>query len=267
MAKRAYLEEMRYIIGNNESGNNYESINPREVVSIGIFNWYGARALGLARTIVTADPEGSRVALSGAQTPLYDQITSGNNNVWNNYIPGNSARDMAALRTFLGLPASHDRQDALATNDSISYSSQAKARGITDPAAQIYFSDLYNQSPKQAGNIVDSLRGQSLTLSNLHSAAMANPIMNKYTSRRNWTYEELLAWTDEPPPEEPPVTPPVNPPNNNGGGNIPPSEYGATDYILEKSGLLIHYSVNTPQGRLYYKRNNMYFPVSQIDNT
>lgn len=154
---RSYMDELIYIIGHNESGNRYDSINPTDVISIGLFNWYGARALGLARTIVGLDPSGSEAALSTAETPLYNQIKSGDNSIWNNYHPGANQNDMAALRRFLSLPASNTAQDSLAYTDGQQYSSQAKAVGIVVPAAQIYYADLYNQSPKQAQAIIRSL--------------------------------------------------------------------------------------------------------------
>lgn len=260
MAKRSYLEEMRFVIGNNESSNDYQSINPVDVVSIGLFNWYGARALGLARNIVAIDPAGSEAALSTASRPLYAEITSGNNNAWNSFVPGGSGANYNALRTFLGLDASHQAQDSLALVDSESYSSQAKAVGITDAATQIYYADLYNQSPKQAQNIIAALKasGQTINLSNIHAFAMQNPVMKKYSTRRNWTYGELSDWQGTAPPEDPPVTPPVNPPNNNGGGNLPPADYALTDYIIIQNDTLIKYSVDTPLGEIWVQRNNIY---------
>ena len=104
---RSYMEELIYIIGHNESGNKYDSINKTEVISIGLFNWYGARALGLARSIVTIDP-GVKDCTSTAETPLYSQITSGDNSVWNSYIPGHNQNDMNALKSFLIAPGKQD---------------------------------------------------------------------------------------------------------------------------------------------------------------
>ena len=67
--------------------------------------------------------------------------------------------------------------------------------GIVVPAAQIYYADLYNQSPKQAQNIIRSIgNGAAATLESLHNAAMANSVMSKYATRRNWTYNELKQW-------------------------------------------------------------------------
>lgn len=256
---RNYLEEIVYVIGHNESGNSYTSINQVDVISIGLFNWYGARALGVARQIVAADPTGSENALAGAEHNLYAQITSGNNNVWNSYYPGASAQDMTALRRFLDLPASHTVQDGQATSDGAGYASQAKARGITDANAQIYFADLYNQSPKQAGNIVNAIRvaGVALNLDNLHNYAMQNPIMKKYSTRRNWTYNELKSWSGD--VEE---TPPVEPPNNNGGGNLPPSAYEITDYmVMVNSDTMIHFDYENPTGNTWIRANNIWIPT------
>lgn len=255
---RSYLEEMRFVIGHNESSNSYTSINLTDVISIGLFNWYGARALNIARQIVTADPSGSETALSGADTPLYTQINSGDNNVWNNYYPGRSQNDLAALRLFLDLSASHNVQDSQALIDSEAYSSQAKSRNITNAACQIYFADLYNQSPKQAGNIINSVSNRD-DLTALHNAAMANPIMKKYKTRRDWTYNELVSWAAGGGVEVP-ETPPINPPNGNGGGNLPPNAYAITDYILIQNSMLVRYSEDTPTGKVYTPVNNIFIP-------
>lgn len=255
---RNYLEEMRFVIGHNESSNSYTSINLVDVISIGLFNWYGARALNIARQIVALNPSASQTALAGADTPLYDQIISGNNNVWNSYYPGRSQNDLNALRTFLDMTESHTVQDTQALIDSNDYSSQAKSRGITDAACQIYFADLYNQSPKQAGNILNAV-GDKNNLSSLHSAAMNNPVMKKYVTRRNWTYDELASWAGGGGGEVP-ETPPVQPPNGNGGGNLPPSAYAITDYILIQNGMLVIYSEDNPTGKVYMPVNNMFVP-------
>lgn len=266
---RSYMEELIYIIGHNESGNKYDSINKTEVISIGLFNWYAARALGLARSIVTLDPGGSRTALSAAETPLYSQITSGNNSVWNSYIPGHNQNDMNALKAFLSLPASKTAQDALAQTDGANYSSQAKAVGIVVPAAQIYYADLYNQSPKQAQNIIRSIgNGAAATLESLHNAAMANSVMSKYATRRNWTYNELKQWASEVGGGETdvPVTPPVNPPTGDGSGegNIPDG-YTGKDYFYVQNGCAIKYSSDYPNGILYVEyRKGVFFPYNPL---
>lgn len=266
---RSYMEELIYIIGHNESGNKYDSINQTEVISIGLFNWYGARALGLARSIVTIDPGGSRTALSTAETPLYSQITSGNNSVWNSYIPGHNQNDMNALKAFLSLPASKTAQDALAQTDGANYSSQAKAVGIVVPAAQIYYADLYNQSPKQAQNIIRSIgNGAAATLERLHNAAMANSVMSKYATRRNWTYNELKQWASDVGGggTDVPVTPPVNPPtgDGSGGGNIPDG-YTGKDYFYVQNGCAIKYSRDYPNGILYVEyRKGVFFPYNPL---
>lgn len=207
------------------------------------------------------NPEGSKIALSGASSSLYNQITSGNNNVWNGYVPGQHSGDIAALKVFLGLDASLQVQNSQAQSDASGYLSQAKARGITDEAAQIYFADLYNQSPKQAGNIVNAVKsaGLPLNLENLHAYAMKNSVMNKYKTRRNWTYEQLSSWSGSGN-----ITPPVNPPSGNGGdgtaGNLPPEIANVKDWILlQNSDTAIRYSVDNPDGDVYIKYSSNIF--------
>lgn len=262
---RSYMEELIYVISHNESGNNYDSVNPVDVVSIGLFNWYGARALSLARSIVSADPSGSRAALEGSPSDIYGQITGGNNNVWNNWKPGNNETDMRKLKEFLRLQASMNEQDALAMTDGEMYSSQAKSTGITVAAAQLYYADLYNQSPKQAVAIVRDAGGGALcNLQRIHEFAMKNSVMSKYSTRRNWTYNELLAWQGNS-PEEPdiPVTPPVEPPGE-GGGNLP-NAYDNKKWLLVQQDYAVEYSNDYPQGLVYLKSgSNAYFPASAL---
>lgn len=262
---RSYMDELIYIIGHNESGNQYDSVNPTDVVSIGLFNWYGARALGLARTIADADPSGSKAALEGSPSNIYGQITSGNNNVWNSWRPGENAEDMSKLKAFLRLDASKTEQDNLAMVDGEGYASQAKSMGITVAAAQIYYADLYNQSPKQAVAIVRDAGGGALcNLQRIHEFAMKNSVMSKYATRRNWTYNELLSWQGETPSEpDIPITPPVNPPGE-GGGNLP----NITDvkkWILVQQDYAVEYSNDFPDGIFFVKCGvNMYIPYSPI---
>lgn len=264
MAK-SYMEELIYVIGHNESGNNYDSVNPVDVVSIGLFNWYGARALSLARSIVSVDPSGSRAALEGSPSDIYGQITSGNNNVWNSWRPGDNKTDMQKLKEFLRLQASMNEQDTLAMKDGEMYSSQAKSTGITVAAAQLYYADLYNQSPKQAVAIVKAAGGGALcNLERIHEFAMKNEVMSKYSTRRNWTYNELLSWQGETPTEpDIPVTPPVNPPDD-GNGNMP-SLSGAKKWFMVQQGYAVEYSDDFPKGILYIQSGvNMYIPYSPI---
>lgn len=259
------VEKTIEVVGHNESGGNYDSINRSDVISIGLFNWYGARALNIARQIVNTDPQGSQNALTGASRDLYADIVSGNNNVWNNYRPGQSSDDIQALERFLNLDASKSVQNLQATNDANGYISQAKARGITETNAQVYFADLYNQSPRQAGNIVTAIKnaGLPLTAENLHAYAMKNPVMSQYSTRRNYTWNQLNGWDGSEI-----VTPPVNPPNPNGGdgtaGNIPPYQSNVADYLLITNGVIISYSTTNPGGTVYIPNgNNMYIPMSK----
>lgn len=250
-----YTDLTRELIAKEESSGRYDAINPTDVVSIGIFQWYGARALNVAREIAAADPDGA-IAASGA-SGLYEEITSGNNNIWNGWKPSGEKKE--ALTNLLRLSVSEGVQNNQANKDIEGYTAQAISRGVSDPAAQMYFSDLYNQSPKQAGNIVVAVKaaGKALTVENLHAYAMQNSVMSKYSSRRNRVFNQILSWIEdgsitgglEPSP------PPVNPPNENSpsgiGGNIPPSVYGVQDMIYIMNGNMIKVDSNFPMGRMY----------------
>lgn len=257
---RSYMDELIYVIGYWESRNTYDAVNPTDVVSLGYFQWYGARALGLARTIASADPSGSESALSSASTPLYQQITSGSNTVWNSYRPGNSSSDMSALKAFLSLSASRTAQEALCQSDGQNYSAQAQSMGIVVPSAQIYFADLYNQSPKQAVNIVNAAGGGAVcSLSVIHAYAMKNSVMSKYAERRNWVYAELQSWSgDTGGGYQPPPTDPVNPPGDEWEGE---EGVEVKYYMVKWNEHMVLYSEDHQNGLVFIPSGNVFIPL------
>lgn len=258
---RSYMDELIYVIGYWESRNTYDAVNPEDVVSIGYFQWYGARALGLARAIANADPSGSENALAGASTPLYQQITGGSNTVWNSYRPGGSSTaDHQALKRFLQLPASKTAQGALLQEDGGKYSAQAQSMGIVVPAAQIYFADLYNQSPKQAIAIVKAAGGGAVcSLSVIHQYAMRNSVMSEYAKRRDWVYAELQSWSgDTDGGYQPPPTDPVNPPGQEWEGE---TGVEVKYYMLRWNGHMVLYSDEHKDGLVFIPSGNVYIPL------
>lgn len=249
-ADYSFIQETIYVIGNNEASGNYGAVNATDVVSLGIFQWYGSRAYNLCYSIYSTLGESVSESILG--TELVDELKQNNSALWNSFIPDSDER--SKLSEFITQDAAITIQNNLAETDAWSYIKTGQNYGLTDGQALIYFADLYNQSPRQAVNIVSAAGGAiyANNLTNLHKAAMSNAVMNKYSTRRNWTYNELLAWSGQ--GEAPPPS---------GCGGWVGGDYGLNshDYIAQVNGILILYSQQYPTGRIYIPTNtNLFYP-------
>ena len=249
-ADYSFIQETIYVIGNNEASGNYGAVNAVDVVSIGIFQWYGSRAYDLCYSIYATVGETESTQILGAD--LVAELKQNISSLWNNFTP--NADQRSALSAFITTDEGRRIQGDLATTDAWSYIKIGQNYGLTDGQALIYFADLYNQSPRQAGNIVAAGGGATAVnnLDAIHNAAMKNSVMNKYSTRRNWTYDELNAWggsAETPPPS--------------GGGGWVGGEEGkdSHDYIIDYQGILVLYSQTYPEGKVYLPTNtNIFYP-------
>lgn len=249
-ADYSFIQETIYVIGNNEASGNYGAVNATDVVSLGIFQWYGTRAYDLCYSIYTVLGATATTEILGEE--LANQIMQNNPSLWSSFTP--DADERSKLSSFITQDSAISIQNSLAETDAWSYIKTGQNYGLSDGQALIYFADLYNQSPRQSVNIVSSAGGAIFAndLTNLHNAAMSNSVMNKYVTRRTWTYNEIIAWggqSESPPPS--------------GGGGWIGGDYGLAshDYILAINNTLILYSQQYPTGRVYLPSfSNVYFP-------
>lgn len=92
----------------------------------------------------------------------------------------------------------------MATNDVTVYINHGKELGIVNEGALVYFADLENQGGygglKRVAQSAASSVGSwaAITLSDIHSAALSDGILGKYTTRRNKTYNYCkdLKWSN-----------------------------------------------------------------------
>lgn len=246
----SFIQETIYVIGHNEASGDYGAVNAVDVVSLGIFQWYGSRAYDLCYSIYSSIGEVESTSILGEE--LVSELKQNVSSLWNNFLPNSSQRQ--ALSTFISTSEGVRIQNELASTDGWKYIKVGQNYGLTDGATLIYFADLYNQSPRQAGNIVSAAGGavNANNLDAIHNAAMKNSVMNKYATRRNWTYNELKEWGGEA----------ETPPPSGGGGWIGDGEGElSNDYILSFNNLLILYSQQYPNGRIYIPGNsNIFYP-------
>ncbi len=171
------------------SEGNYGSVNANDngAPSIGKLQWHGTRALDLLKTVVAADASSALLILG---QELYDEII--NSSDW-------SARPLdssesAAVSALLVTQTAIDAQNELAYADILSYVTNAKALGIDDPSAIVYFCDLNNQhglggAKRIAASAAESCGSYSqITCIALHNAALADSAASKYSARREKVY-------------------------------------------------------------------------------
>lgn len=234
-----------YLISQFEG--DYDSINPTDVISIGIFQWRASRALGLCQDMYEADASTVTSSLSSAPS-LLSAIRGTNTNAWNDlYL---SQAQYNAMKRLLATTVSHTCQDNLAANDIAGYVAKGREKGITDAQTLLYWCDLYNQSPNQATKIVAAAGGGStLTLDKIHASAMANSVMSQYRTRRNKCYELCKAYTGQAPP-------------GSAGGSMDDPVTAATIQMLTRNGeLLVASGSGAYQGLMFAKSGNLWIPT------
>ena len=164
---------------------NYTAINDSDPISIGILQWYEGRAHDLLAIMYERDSN-TVESILGKNSTLVSEIKMDRSVFVGRFL---SKEEKTVMRELLGSSLGRAVQYEMAVNDVSGYIEDGKKKGIEDEKALIYYSDLYNQSPKQAKIIVESLSGD-ITLYKLHNAAMKNGVMNVYYSRRENAYNE-----------------------------------------------------------------------------
>lgn len=185
--KRQIAAEAAKIIFANEG--NYSSVNADDngALSVGKVQWHGNRALSLLKKI--AQGAGAEETLGKT---LYKEIMTVSN--WETRTV--TAIEKAKLSKILGTPGGKAVQDAQAEEDILSYVTHGVKMGIEDPQSLVYFADLENQGGAGASKRVGSDAAQraggagKVTLATIHTAALADRVMGKYSSRRNLVYEK-----------------------------------------------------------------------------
>jgi len=187
--KRQIAAEAAKIIFANEG--NYASVNADDngALSVGKVQWHGNRALYLLKKIVEKTGAGAETVLGGK---LYREIMTASD--WANRKA--TAAEKVKLSQILGSGQGKKVQDAQAEEDILSYVTHGINMGIEDPQSLVYFADLENQggagASKRVGNDAAQRAGGAgkVTLAIMHTAALADRVMGKYSSRRNLVYQK-----------------------------------------------------------------------------
>jgi LysM repeat protein len=187
--KREIAAEAAKIIFANEG--NYSSVNADDngALSVGKVQWHGNRALSLLKKIVQGMGAGAETVLGGT---LYREIMTASD--WAGRKA--TAEEKVKLSKVLGSVQGKQVQDAQAEEDILLYVTHGVKMGIEDPQSLIYFADLENQggagASKRVGNAAAQKAGGAgkVNLAIIHTAALADRVMGKYSSRRNLVYKK-----------------------------------------------------------------------------
>lgn len=183
----------------------YDSVNPTDVLSIGLLQWRALRAYNLLRDIRNRNTKSFDSIMS--ETTIGEYIISGNSGPFESLRPTSlPASELTRLKQLLDTEESHEAQEELKRNDVNGYIEYGRSLGITEGKVLIYFSDCYNQSPKGITRIGDRINSQwaSLSLESLHNYALGdiyekngkNYGLGVYPTRRNSVYEKAAAYDD-----------------------------------------------------------------------
>ena len=187
--KRQIAAEAAKIIFANEG--NYSSVNADDngALSVGKVQWHGNRALSLLKKIVQGMGAGAETVLGGT---LYREIMTASD--WAGRKA--TAEEKVKLSKVLGSVQGKQVQDAQAEENILLYVTHGVKMGIEDPQSLIYFADLENQggagASKRVGNAAAQKAGGAgkVNLAIIHTAALADRVMGKYSSHRNLVYKK-----------------------------------------------------------------------------
>ncbi len=192
-AASAVLERAVQVISKMETNGNYGSAsNDSGGPSVGILQWHNERAVSLLKKIIAEDAEGAKVLLGDT---LYNQLSTGKTSVWNGKTLAADKR--AAVGALLKSSAGVKCQDAQAEKDISAYIEKAKALGIVDLNALVYYADIHHQvgsgAVKKYGVKAADIAGGygKITLKTLYQAALVYATYTK--TRRTKVYNMLVA--------------------------------------------------------------------------
>lgn len=185
-------------------------------VSVGRLQWHESRAYDLIVKIMKQDIETAKRIL-GENSKVYKELTdtklAKSKERWKARVL--TDEEKKAISRLISTDTGKRVQDEQAKLDVQGYITAGKKLGITDERVLIYFSDLYNQGPARAEDIVQAAGGgKGLTLEKIHKFALDDRVMGDYVSRRNTTFNKINQLSVKHPKKE------INSkPNNTGSTN------------------------------------------------
>lgn len=208
------LDSILSLVARNESGNYSAARNglpqfPGEkTITVGAWQWYGERAHNLLRSICAADSNKAKKLIKDVFTggkkkrqekadKLYNDIKGSEN--WESSKRKFSKEELIAVKALLGSSIGVSVQNGQAKQDMWAKIGVAKnTYGLTNDSLIVYFCDLFWQNPENARKITSAcikhyksakkFNKDKNALKYMHEEAMKNPVMGRFSERRNNTY-------------------------------------------------------------------------------
>lgn len=165
-------------------------ISDEEGTTIGKMRWNGNNARNILISMKSSNSENFLNTLKqyDCEDFLDDLRTSKN---WNmNYRLGIYSPRGKAVKEILGKDYSRNVQRIEIQSQMVKNIEKARALGISDNAAAIYFADIYQEN-SQAASMVASSSDNIGNLNSIHEASLQNLVLGKNETRRNNTFSKI----------------------------------------------------------------------------
>lgn len=229
-----------YIIGTVESNCDWGACNYMDAITMGMLQWYGARARNLLERGRIADSDGWSTFSEAAPT-LASQVQANNINWATRYL---STAEGNAWKTWAQRDENHAFQEAQWEADWNGYQSTMTNFGFpaNNVKERIMWACAYHQSPAQAQRVLASCSATA-KLELIYTTILADSVLGKYRNRYTTAYNLLKTWDGT---SAPPDFGQTSKPSNKPGGDQPGIEGnpGSTAWIQLQGDNLIYYSGN-----------------------
>jgi len=196
------------VIGTVESSLNYSAINFNDPITVGVAQWFGKRAAQILKRMRLENP----VEYYGVAASLDSQIESigPTDPYWDSrYLTQTEGNSLIGVLTRNQAIQNNQLSTDLDAYVTVFESYNFDANAHTDTL--IYFMSMHHQGPLYALQVVQTLDTEC-TLEEMHAACLANPVLGRYGSRYQTTYDlikeaDISGVDPVPPPDPDPVFP------------------------------------------------------------
>lgn len=176
-------------IGQVESEMKYDSINPTDPITVGLFQWFGTRAAAILFRMRDENPSDWTGVAASLEASLTAHVAT--DSYWvTRYF---TQTEIVSIKPVL--LNNVDIQDNQASTDLTVYKNVAVSQGMnadTNTNAVLFFCNMYNQSPREALRVLAAAGAES-SLDRLYAYCLNNPVLGQYRTRYKDAYDIIVA--------------------------------------------------------------------------
>lgn len=225
-----------HALGAVECGMDYGAVNPTDVISVGLFQWYATRAANVLHRMRTTNPTEWAAIAPSLEADM--AAHSATDSFWNNrYVTRAEILSLnTVMRKAVNKAIENDQAQTDLDNDYLTAGAAAGIDKDTHPETMAFFCNIYNRNPSAARRIVGNCGGDS-SLDRIYSYTINDYTEGAFSSRYS-TAKTIIAnhdvtgvdsVTDDAPPTDPT-------PGGDTGGTRPT---GNASYITQRGTQLI----------------------------